>query len=251
MQRTVVLIPAYKPDEALIKLLEDLQVLGLDEIVVVDDGSGCEFTPVFMRAEEMGCTVVHHTQNRGKGAAIRTGVKAAMELGGEKVRIVTADADGQHLPKDILAVSRAMEENPGALVLGVRNLRGENVPFKSEWGNRITAACFQAMTGVKCNDTQTGLRGIPAELLQLALEEDGDRYEYEMQFLEDAVKQVPLLQIPIETVYNDDNKGSHFRPVRDSLLVYKRPLKKVGVPLVMVGTTVAVAAVVCAKIRKK
>ncbi len=250
MNNTVILIPAYRPDEKLIDLLEDLQTIGFTRIVIVDDGSGHEYTPIFVHAEELDCMVVHHKYNKGKGAAIRTGIRAAIELGGEHVGVVTADADGQHLPKDVLAVARAMEENPGALVLGVRDFGKDNVPFKSYWGNKITAACFKTMTGVSCGDTQTGLRGIPSCMLPLAMTEDGDRYEYEMHFLEDAVKQVPLIQIPIETVYHDDNKGSHFRPVRDSLLVYERPLKKAGVRMAVVGTTVAVAAVVFHKMNK-
>ena len=237
----VVCIPAYKPDHRLLDLVEALENVGLIRIVLADDGSGSEYTPVFCRAEEMGCTIVHHAHNMGKGAALRTGIEKAVHQFGKDINVITADADGQHLAQDIVRIADAMDTYPDHLVLGVRDFDKENVPPKSRMGNRITSAFFRAATGVSCNDTQTGLRGIPASLIPLALRCKGDRYDYEMNFLTEAVKSAPLLMIPVETVYEDGNKGSHFRPVRDSFLIYREPLKKAGIGLAAAGL-IAIAA---------
>ncbi len=254
MGKIIVLIPAYKPEDKMLQLLESLKeyqgtmndapkpagqagsgtegAADIDlDIVVVDDGGQEAYRDLFEKAKAMGCRVVHHEVNRGKGAAIRTGVQAAIDTFGTDVHVVTADADGQHLPKDIVRVARALTEKNGkdaprpALVLGVRDFSGKDVPARSMLGNRITAAFFRLSTGTACGDTQTGLRGIPASLLQLALDTEGDRYEYEMNFLTEAVRIADLVQIPIETVYEEGNRTSHFRPVRDSLLIYKKPLR--------------------------
>ena len=237
----VVCIPAYKPDQRLLDLVEALEKAGLIRIVLADDGSGSEYTPIFCRAEELGCTIVHHAHNMGKGAALRTGIEKAIHQFGNKINIITADADGQHLVQDIARVADALDAYPDHLILGVRDFDKENVPAKSRMGNRITSAFFKAATGVACQDTQTGLRGIPTSLIPLALRCKGDRYDYEMNFLTEAVKSAPLTMIPIETVYENGNEGSHFRPVRDSFLIYKEPLKKAGIGLAAVGL-VAIAA---------
>ena len=231
----VIIIPAYAPDEKLIGLLEALERSGLTRIVVMGDGSGPEYTPVFIRAGELGCVVVRHQHNLGKGAAIKTGIEKAVREFGPGIGIITADADGQHLPQDIIRISDALTAYRDHLILGVRDFSGENVPIRSAFGNRLTSALFRFGTGITCSDTQTGLRGIPPKLVPLALSTEGDRYEYEMNFLVEAVKKTPLIMIPIETVYEDDNAGSHFRPVRDSLLIYRGPLIKLGAGIAAAG----------------
>ena len=231
----VIVIPAYKPDERFISLLEDLVRSELTRIVVTDDGSGPEYTSVFIQAEELGCAVVRHEHNLGKGAAIKTGIDKALWEFGPGIGIMTADADGQHLPQDIIRISDSLTSYRDHLILGVRDFSGENVPFRCAFGNRITSALFKFGTGIACSDTQTGLRGIPPKLVPLALRTEGDRYEYEMNFLVEAVKTVPLIMIPIETVYENGNAGSHFRPVRDSLLIYRDPLIKLGTGMAATG----------------
>ena len=231
----VIVIPAYEPDERLIGLLESLERSGSTRIVVTDDGSGPLYTPVFIRAGELGCVVVRHEHNLGKGAAIKTGIEKALREFGPGIGIITADADGQHLPQDIIRISDALTSYRDHLILGVRDFSGENVPFRCAFGNMITSTLFKFGTGIACSDTQTGLRGIPPRLVPLALSAEGDRYEYEMNFLVEAVKTAPLVMIPIETVYENGNAGSHFRPVRDSLLIYRDPLIRLGTGMAAAG----------------
>ncbi len=218
----IILIPALKPDEKLLNLIDGLLGAGFQKIVIVNDGSPPEYDMIFEGAEKKGCTILRHAKNLGKGAAIKNALAEAIRLYGPHHGFITADADGQHLIGDICRVADGMASNPQALVLGVRNFDTGNVPLGSLAGNRITSVFFRLITGVSCGDTQTGLRGIPECLIPLALTEEGERYEYEMNFLVDAVRKAPLKMIPIETVYENGNKGSHFRPVADSLLIYGR-----------------------------
>ncbi len=225
VKQVAVLIPAYQPDELLVRTVSGLLESGAGRVVVVDDGSDDACREVFDRVEAMGVHVCRHPQNRGKGAALKTGIAWIGENVPGCAGVVTADADGQHAPRDVLRVAELTYENPESLVLGVRDFDGETVPWKSRAGNRITSLVFKLMTGIRCGDTQTGLRGIPAALFKMAAQCEGDRYEYEMNFLLDAAEaKVPLIMEPIETIYLNDNKASHFRVVRDSYLVYRRPL---------------------------
>lgn len=221
----VILIPSLNPNEKLIQLVQDLKEEGFFRILVVDDGSDAEYTSIFKRVQAQGCVLVHHEKNLGKGAAIKTALKNIMAKWGHTGGCITVDADGQHLPRDIRRVAETMAAHPNSLVLGVRDFRSKNVPMKSMLGNRITTVFFRLTNGVTCPDTQTGLRGIPQNLMELALAEEGSRYEYEMNFLMDAVRIASLEYVPIETVYENHNRGSHFRPIADSCRVYSRFLR--------------------------
>ena len=220
----VILIPAYQPDEKMNILIGQLRAVLDAGVLVVDDGSGPDAAEIFREAENLGCTVLHHEKNRGKGAAIKTGVAYVLENLKECEALITVDADGQHRPDDVAKVARQI--TPGRLALGTRGFRGKGVPARSKFGNVFTSVFFRLLTGRGCPDTQTGLRGIPADLFGVALGSEGERYEYEMNFLTDlADRKVGFDFVPIGTVYDKGNTTSHFRPVRDSLRIYKRPLR--------------------------
>jgi putative flippase GtrA len=146
---------------------------------------------------------------------------------------VTADADGQHTPEDIVRVALRLTENRESLILGSREFSGENVPWKSRMGNRITSAVFRLQTGRRCVDTQTGLRGIPAMLMRRIMYVPGERYEYEMNVLLHAAdNDIAFASVPIQTVYIDKNRASHFRTVCDSARIYSGILKFGAVSLI-------------------
>lgn len=222
----VVLIPSLNPDEHLAAVVAGCREEGLTDILVVDDGSVSEYRPAFDEAQALGAVVLRHSVNQGKGAALKTGIRGALEQFPDLTGVVTADGDGQHLPRDIRRVAEALAEEKHPFVLGVRDFSLAHIPWRSRVGNRITAALFRLSTGVSCPDTQTGLRGIPRELLARVLSLPGERYEYETNMLSDVVSaRYPLEMVPIETVYEDNNRGSHFRPIIDSARIYQRPLK--------------------------
>ena len=178
---TAVVIPAFKPDESLLDLLRALRERTfIDSLVVVDDGSGPQYESIFAQAAQL-CTLKRHAQNRGKGAAIRTGLEA---LGGA-FNVVTADCDGQHTPSDIEKIARAID---GALVLGVRRKR--EMPLRSKMGNTLTCLTFALVSHRWISDTQTGLRGIPQSFLEVCRQLEGDRYEYEMHMLLEACRRL-------------------------------------------------------------
>ena len=182
-----------------------------------------------------------HPENRGKGAALRSGLSYILsymtydevvrtpsgvkELSGRDAVIVTVDADGQHLPDDVLRVARIAGSRRDALVLGSRALE-EDVPARSRFGNTVTRHVYSAVTGVRIHDTQTGLRAFSRDLIPVLLEIEGDRYEYEINMLLTLSAQgCTIIEERIETVYEDNNSGSHFRTVRDSFRVYKEILR--------------------------
>lgn len=234
----IVLIPAYRPDDRLLALVEGLRSARRDlTIVVVDDGSGPDFAEVFARAGQAGAEVIHHGENCGKGAALRTGFAYA-RTHHRAMGVVTADADGQHRVGDILRVARALEET-GNLVLGVREFSGQ-VPLRSQIGNDVTAVLFRLSTGWNLADTQTGLRGHPAHLLEWLGTIPGERYEYELNVLLGAARaDLDHEEVPVETVYEAGNTSSHFRPVRDSLRIYAPLLAFSGASLVSFGVDFA------------
>lgn len=218
-QKAVVLIPAYKPDERLVELVGELVGKKLP-VMLVDDGGQETYAGIFERCRELGAQVAVHSVNLGKGRALKTGINAALLAWPGLTGIVTADADGQHTPADILRLMEAMGEHPNALILGSREFSGD-VPFKSRWGNRITRFVYALASGVHVRDTQTGLRALPRCALEEMMRIDGERYEYEMNvLLKLRDMRLSVFEVPIETIYIDDNAGSHFNPVRDALRIY-------------------------------
>ncbi|MEG0767792.1 MAG: glycosyltransferase family 2 protein, partial [Clostridia bacterium] len=177
----VVLIPAYKPDERLLTLCQALRTAQL-AVLVVDDGSGVSFAPLFTQVVVQGVPVVRHAVNLGKGRALKTGINEALQRYPHLAGLITADADGQHTPTDILRIIDAMRAHPDALVTGARTFAGA-VPFRSRAGNIITRNVYHFVTGIRCQDTQTGLRGIPACALASMIKLSGEGYEFEMTML--------------------------------------------------------------------
>ena len=217
--KAVVLIPAYKPDERLIDLTRELIEKNL-RVMLVDDGGQQTFTHIFEACRQLGAKVAVHAVNMGKGRALKTGINACMIEWPDMTGIVTADADGQHTPTDILRLLEAMEQHPDKLILGSRAFTG-NVPKKSLWGNKITRAVYALVSGIRVGDTQTGLRGLPVCALEAMARIDGERYEYEMNvLLKLKDMNIGVFEVPIETIYINDNAGSHFNPVRDAIKIY-------------------------------
>ncbi len=217
-----VLIPAYKPAETLARLVDELAARGFGRVLVVDDGSGPAYAPLFeslLRHPQV--TLLRHEANRGKGEALKTGFHHLLESCPDAAGAVTADADGQHLPEDIERIARRLAECDGAtLVLGCRRF-GAGVPWRSRFGNLVTAAAMRWIAGLRLADTQTGLRGIPRALAARLLKTKTGGYEFELDMLLMAKHEgFAVCELPIATVYLDDNRGSHFNPLRDSMRIY-------------------------------
>lgn len=222
MRQSALIIPAYKPDDRLPPYVQALKEAGVGKIVVVDDGSGEACKALFDRIPQDDVThIISYTPNRGKGVALRTGMKYLLAECPEQRYIITADSDGQHTVADVLRMVESLQQNHQGLLLGSRDFSGANVPPKSRMGNRITSVVFKLLYGRWVGDTQTGLRGFEREMLPSMASVKGDRYEYEMNMLiECASLKLPIRPLPIETVYENNNEGSHFRAVQDSARIY-------------------------------
>ena len=219
----IALIPAYEPGQELIGLLKDLKQYGYTT-VIVDDGSSPACDDIFSEAAKDSC-VLRYAINQGKGFALKTGFEFISENFPSDSIVVTMDADGQHLPEDADKICREAEQHPRSLVLGSRHFR-DGVPFKSKAGNRITSVVFHLCTGVAVSDTQTGLRAFRADQIPKFLAVDGNRYEYEINVLLSCSKNgTEIREVPIQTIYKDNNRGSHFRAVKDSVRIYQEILK--------------------------
>ena len=217
----VVLIPAYKPDEQLVTLVRTLREKNLP-VTVVDDGGGAAYATFFDQCAALGADVACHAVNQGKGRALKTGINHILRSGREIAGVVTADADGQHTVEDCWRLAEALAEGKRALYLGSRDFTLPIVPDRSRKGNKITSAVFWALYGQYLPDTQTGLRAFRREELPFMIGVAGERYEYEMNVLIACARaSIPMIPLTIETVYENDNAGSHFHPVRDSIRIYK------------------------------
>lgn len=217
-----VIIPAYEPDDKLLGLLKDLRGAQIKNIVIVNDGSGEKCAEIFETAErEYGCRVLIHAVNLGKGRALKTAFNYCLVAYGELPGCVTADSDGQHSAECILRCMRALWEQPEALILGCRNFDEKNVPFRSRFGNKCTCQMFRYLAGVRVSDTQTGLRAIPLSFMKTLMNVKGERFEYETNMLIEAKRaQIPIKEVPIQTIYIEENKTSHFHVVKDSARIY-------------------------------
>lgn len=219
-----VLIPAYKPDERLITLVDDLRAAGFTRLVVIDDGGGAAYQHIFDALSGKADVLVHEV-NRGKGAGLKTGLTYIRKWKG--VGVVTADCDGQHTPADVAKIADALLAEPDALILGSRDKR--QMPPRSKAGNTLTCGVFALLTGLRISDTQTGLRGLPACALERFSQLEGDRYEYEINMLIDASR-IPLKvrEVTIETIYIDNNSSSHFNAIKDGLRIYRLMFRQAG-----------------------
>lgn len=224
--KPIIIIPALNPNRYFLSLVNSLNIMGFT-IVAVDDGSDIEYKHIFnMLKRNSKCIVRTHEENLGKGAAIKTAISYIKIHYPESIGFITADADGQHSPEDILKLAEALEKNPNTLFFGSRDFKLGKIPFRSYFGNKMTSLVYLMTVGRSCPDTQTGLRCIPMKYADKCLKIKGNRYEYEMNFLiEMGKKRVDMQYVPISTIYIDDNSESHFSPIQDSARIYYNILK--------------------------
>ena len=220
--KLIILIPAYEPTKDFIQLLKDIKKSNVTTIVV-NDGSNSKYDEIFEEVSKYA-KVLNHEINQGKGIALKTGIKYIDDIFKENYTIITMDCDGQHTIKDALKLGEYSINNPSELVSGKR-LRDKKIPLRSKIGNSITRFVFKNITKLDIYDTQSGLRAFSKELVPLMLKTSGDRYEYEMNVLLNCSKnKVKITELPIETIYIDNNSNSHFKTIKDSFKIYKRLL---------------------------
>ena len=196
----VIVLPSLNPDEKFDRVLDGLLDAGFEHIVVIDDGSDDEHQIHFEKAAAIpACTVIHHAYNMGKGRALKDGFACCQELFPDAAGVITIDGDGQHLTKDIAACGNRMLKENTNVILGCRNF-----------------------FGIRLSDTQTGLRAIPMQYLKRFCEIEGERFEYETNMLLQMKRWgIRFSEQEIETVYEDENAGSHYDTLKDSWRIFK------------------------------
>lgn len=215
-------IPSYEPDERMVALLQQLSELYPDTVVIVNDGSGQEYETYFKKAQELGCIVLKHYRNMGKGRGLKNAFNYCLNEFPNLIGCITADSDGQHCIEDILKIRETLIQNPDKLILGARDFSGDDVPVKSKLGNRLTVKVCKFLCGMELRDTQTGLRGIPKPFMADLLDTKGERFEFEMQMLLESKNRYPIYEVTIKTLYDSVEKHqTHFDPIRDSIRIYR------------------------------
>jgi len=225
LSRIAVIVPAYNPGPALSTLVQELLQHDFAAVVVVNDGSSADFAPQFATLAALPrVEVLSHAINAGKGRALKSAFNHCLLHQPPLLGVVTADADGQHSPQDIVSIATTLLQPQiladSALVLGVREFNG-TVPLRSRFGNTVSRWVFSLLYGLKVRDTQSGLRGLPMALLPPLLRLEGERYEFESSMLiAMSTGKHRVHEQVITTIYLDDNQSSHFNVVRDSMKIY-------------------------------
>ena len=224
---SILLIPIYEPTNKTTRFIHDLIQTLPNELVIVDDGSGAEYTEIFDQMQHPRIHLIRYDKNIGKGHALKTGFEYIAENFPTVKGIITADGDGQHSISDIKKMlAETIKLTHHEILLGVRDFSYQETPFRSYFGNKLTSLFYFLASGIRLQDTQTGLRGFSSTSIHDLLSIAGDRFEYEInQLLELPSSGYHIKTLPIETIYEDNNQQSHFRPLQDSFLVYQPLLR--------------------------
>lgn len=208
-------IPVFNPEPGLESLCRRMEER-FSSVVVVDDGS-IEQVDDFSSLPP-AVTLLRHPANAGKGRAMKTALAWLAANRPDLAGVVFVDGDGQHRIGDAAAVAERSLASDG-VVFGVRDFSAKGVPFRSWWGNRWTAIEVRLLFGYRLADTQTGLRAVPRRLFDAFRTLRGERFEYEAAWF-GCLKRLgePIREVPIETIYRAQNRASHFRPWKDTVL---------------------------------
>ncbi len=223
LSRISVVLPSLDPDDKLVAVIDGLLEYGFSHIILINDGSKPENLHYFLEAAQRHPQIqlLHHQVNKGKGAALKNAFRWFLENRPEGFGVVTVDGDNQHHPADTLACCEHMLQT-GRCVLGCRDFTLDHVPARSRFGNQTTSMVFKVFCGMTISDTQTGLRALTRDALELLVDVAGDRFEYETNMLlAFKTKGIPFDEVKIRTVYIEENKSSHFRVFHDSWRIYK------------------------------
>lgn len=210
--RCCVVVPTYNNQKTLIKVLDGILAI-TDDILVINDGSTdgtAEILKGFPNIE-----TIHFPKNIGKGNALRAGFKKVYANG--FLYAITLDSDGQHFPEDIPVFVKTLEneEEKNVILIGARNMKQAGVPGKSSFGNRFSNFWFWVETGISLTDSQCGYRLYPLAELE-KLEFFTKKFEFEIEVIVKAAwNGVTVKNVPVQVLYDEENRVSHFRPIID------------------------------------
>jgi glycosyltransferase involved in cell wall biosynthesis len=211
--RFAVIIPVYNHAKGIADVITKTLGLGLP-VFVVNDGSTDSTQAEISKIQ--GIYLLNHAENRGKGAAILTGFAEAATLADWAI---TMDADGQHHPKDVIRLIRAIPANDRPIIVGLREgMLAKDVPWTSRFGRGFSNFWIRLAGGPRMADSQSGFRLYPLPE-SLGLNIIGRRFDFEIEILVKARwKKIPVVEVPISVTYAPRaERVSHFRPMMDFL----------------------------------
>jgi glycosyltransferase involved in cell wall biosynthesis len=224
---TAAVIPAYQAALTVADVVRGT-LARVSDVVVVDDGSDDDTGRV---ARAAGARVLRHERNLGKGRALRTGFCDLFRRGHE--RIVTLDADGQHLPEEIGVLARAAVD--AHLAVGSRDHLFDRMGVVRRLSNRWSTALIAAVAGLDLADCQSGFRAYTRELIETVGFPE-PRFEAERAVIVRAERHgFHVAAVPVRLGFADGRRTSHYRPVVDSLRIFvavaRARFETVGVPV--------------------
>lgn len=219
-----VIIPTYNNKGTILQVIENVTQY-CDDIFVVCDGptdGTRELVEEYVNTTANGqrqmangsVRVLSYVPNKGKGTALVTGFREALQQGFRYA--ITLDSDGQHYPNDIPAFLECIAMNEDALLIGSRGLKHDNMPQKNTFANKFSNFWFTVQTGLKLPDTQTGFRLYPLEKMG-NMRLITSRYEAELELLvRSAWRNISIVPLTIKVYYPPaEERVSHFRPAKD------------------------------------
>ena len=205
-------MPTFNNQKTLRRVIDGVLNYGDGNVIVINDGSTDDTAAILSTYGEK-IHVLTNEKNQGKGFSLRRGFKEAIRLGYENA--ISIDSDGQHLPSDIPLFIEAALNYPGALLMGSRNMAQEGVPGKSSFGNKFSNFWFKFETGLTLPDTQTGFRLYPLKPIE-KIRLFTSKFETEIEVIVKlAWRDVKILPINIQVIYDSNERVTHFRPFRD------------------------------------
>jgi len=212
--KTAAIIPAYREEKHIGDIIRRTRKQ-LDHVLVVDDGSR---DTTARCAREAGAEVIVHSQNRGKGEAIKTGLRHWLDR--QFIHVIILDSDGQHLPEEIdHFIGAAAQAEDRSFFLGNRMNNLTGMPFVRRVVNRYMSNRISRICRQEISDTQCGFRMLDRQLIPELLE-GGNRFDYETEMLIIASRKGYRIEsVPITTVYSDEVSKIH--PARDTIRFFK------------------------------
>ncbi|REC48313.1 DUF2062 domain-containing protein [Chryseobacterium pennipullorum] len=209
-KKICVLIPTYNNEKTLKRVIDGV-LLYTGNILVVNDGSTDSTSHILAQYPQI--TVITLSENKGKGNALKTGFRKALEIGYDYA--ITIDSDGQHYPDDIpVFVEALLQEKEAILLIGNRNMSQDGIPRKSSFGNTFSNFWFWFETGIRLEDTQSGYRLYP--LHKIPKKYFTPKFEFEIEIIvRTAWRHIPVKNVPVKVLYDPAERVSHFRPFRD------------------------------------
>lgn len=226
MTNFAAVIPALNPQKQLLDYVQQLYKLGIQFIVVVNDGSEAKYDSIFEGlAMKSYCHILKNERNEGKGYSLKKGFRHILNTCPSCDGVITIGAHGQHRLQDVQLMLKMTKVFSHSIILGVRNMKSPDVTFSQYIGNRATTMLFNLLYHKCLLDTQSGLRYIPTDELPWLVEIKGSGFDYDTNMLVQAIKRhYPIYEIQIGNARLKKNTLLHYDEVMTAQEVMKQML---------------------------